>query len=102
MPQNNAENVNVTKCLGTCCRGGEPLLTGLATLGLAAKRKTKAHLSADQSLQIYNLISPSDIPPSLTGDDTNPAPSEPPAPTPRRCRTGKKVRRKTSKKRSRR
>lgn len=102
MPQNNAENVNVTKCLGTCCRGGEPILTGLATLGLAAKRRTKAHLSAEQSFQIYNLISPSDIPPSLTDMDDGPAPTEPPAPTPRRRRTGKKVRRKTAKKRSRR
>ncbi len=107
MPQNNAAAINVAKCLGTCCRGGEPLLTGLATLGLAAKRTHKAHLSADQALQVFNLISPTDIPSTLTGDDANPAPTEP-APGPRpsapgpRRRRSKKVGKKAAKKKARR
>lgn len=99
MPQNNAETINVTKCLGTCCRGGEPLLTGLATLGLAAKRSHKAHLSAGQALQVFNLIPPTDIPLTLVGDNASPAPTEP-APVPRR--RSKKVGKKATKKKVRR
>lgn len=87
---NNAVKINVTKCLGTCCRGGHPLLTGLAVLGLAAKRSHKAHLSAEQALEVFSLISPADIPSSLTDGGGSASTKS----ASRRCAQPKKVGRK--------